>query len=207
VLDADGDGDLDLAFANYYAPPTLYENDGRGRFQDVSAARMPATAFGTHDVAASDFDGDGDADLAFFDYADAPRLLRNSGTGSFVDATAGNLPATAEGERAYAFDRDQDGDIDLVSSYRDRTYVLDNDGQGRFTELQVLSSRRRSSPWATSTTTATAICYSSLRMDPSTSPPTSAARSTSPASSGRVVMCASTSTRTAVHRDPRSPCR
>lgn len=135
AFDAEGDGDMDLAIANFGTQPRLYVNDGRGRFQDVSAARLPNPSVLARDVAAADLDGDGDQDLVFVELTGTSRLFLNIGSGRFADRSAGRLPATFLGGSVHAFDRDQDGDIDLLTGTGSELRVFDNDGSGRFVEL------------------------------------------------------------------------
>ncbi len=137
AFDVDGDGDRDLLFGNYSQPARLYLNDGIGRFTDVSMSRLPAVSFLCYDVVAIDVEGDGDSDAVFVDFGGDPHLFLNDGAGRFTEATQGNLPTTLSGELAHAIDWDGDGDVDLVAGDRNGLSVLDNDGQGRFTELQV----------------------------------------------------------------------
>ncbi|MCB9913787.1 MAG: VCBS repeat-containing protein [Planctomycetes bacterium] len=68
-FDLDGDGDLDLYQANYGAD-RLYVNDGRGRFEDVSAAQGIGGDLWSAGVCAGDVDGDGDLDLYVTSYLD-----------------------------------------------------------------------------------------------------------------------------------------
>ncbi len=140
VADVDGDGDADAILANYGNPAALYLNNGVGAFRDVSATRMPSNPILAFDVAAGDYDGDGDVDLAFVGFGDA-QLFLNDGSGAFVDASAGRLPVAVTGEHLHAFDRDGDGDLDLVAGGLNGTHVLDNDGQGRFIDLLTFASR------------------------------------------------------------------
>ena len=73
--DWDGDGDLDLAVANFGADQVrILENDGTGGF---SVPGPPITGqVGATALAAGDWDGDGDLDLAVANFgADQVRIL------------------------------------------------------------------------------------------------------------------------------------
>jgi hypothetical protein len=111
--DYDGDGDLDLFVANYFAfdpkrapfrrdpatgapdyglpqeftglPDVLYRNDGTGRFSDVTAsAGVTGTGRGMG-VLAADLDGDGWIDWLVANDAHSNALWRNRGDGTFED--------------------------------------------------------------------------------------------------------------------------
>ncbi len=149
-FDADGDGDADLLLARgtdwpWSTPRTdapslaLFENDGKGKFTDVSARSGLTDSFMATGLAVGDFDGDGDTDV--FAAAVGPdHLLRNDG-GTFVDvtATAGvRGPEDAWSSSAAFFDADRDGDLDLfvanyVSWSRDLDLSIENSltGVGR----------------------------------------------------------------------------
>lgn len=97
LFDYDGDGDLDIFFANGAELPSnrksdnrysnrLLQNDGHAGFSDVTAAAGLAGerfAFGT---AVADFDNDGDQDL-FVAGLHGCTLYRNRGDGRFEDIT------------------------------------------------------------------------------------------------------------------------
>jgi len=131
-LDFDNDGDQDLLFINgtdwpwarkkAAQPPTmaLYRNDGKGRFDDVTAGSGFDVSFYGMGVAVGDYDNDGLVDV-FVTAVGEDRLFRNLGGGKFSDATksAGVAGAPNEwGTAAAWFDFDNDGDLDLfVGNY------------------------------------------------------------------------------------------
>lgn len=63
VLDADGDGWLDLYVANMQGPDRLLLNRAGRRFEEATASFMPKTPFGSMGVAVLDWNGDGRLDL------------------------------------------------------------------------------------------------------------------------------------------------
>jgi hypothetical protein len=96
MFDYDNDGDLDIIVTNghpmddietvsdvmtYAQHASLYENDGKGHFADVSSAR--GSYFSTRDVgrglAIADYDNDGDLDVAINSNNRPAVLLRNDG--------------------------------------------------------------------------------------------------------------------------------
>ncbi len=145
IGDVDNDGDRDLVVGND-GQNGLFLNDGSGKFVDVTATHLPVDSMTTTSVALGDVDGDGDLDLACAavgNQTGAPnQLYLNDGTGRFVHATTGRLPADVEQTAAIEFaDFDGDGDLDLVagnlfvglSGFPERFYA--NDGTGRFTDV------------------------------------------------------------------------
>jgi hypothetical protein len=135
-FDYDADGDQDLLLVNSDTwdnvsggaaggpRSALYENDGAGRFRDVSRETgLDLRLYGTG-VAVGDYDGDGWVDV-FVAALGPNRLLRNQerpgGGRQFADVTA--RAGVAGGEREWSssstfFDADNDGDLDLfVGNY------------------------------------------------------------------------------------------
>lgn len=123
AADFDGDGKVDLFFANGADPVTLrkgpgqenrlYRNLGGMRFADITAEAGVAGAGYDMAAAAADYDNDGDIDL-FVAGVHRSTLYRNRGAGRFEDATA----AAGIGTGGWAvgagwFDIEGDGDLDL----------------------------------------------------------------------------------------------
>jgi hypothetical protein len=133
VLDADGDGRMDLYMVNggwhpdlagaprpeRPAPNHLFRNLGDLRFEDVSAGSgVDDTGFGLG-ACIGDFDNDGAVDLFVSNYGGS-RLYRGRGDGTFEDVTeaAGIAPGLHAG--AAFVDYDRDGLLDLfVGQYVD----------------------------------------------------------------------------------------
>lgn len=141
--DVDGDGDLDLLFANLNVvvptaprqPNRLLLNDGAGGFSDAPAGQLPVDNDPSVDAVFADIDLDGDLDLIIANQRQRNRLLRNDGAGTFtLDPTA--LPASIRvTEAVEAIDFDRDGDIDVFFANSESfNAVLVNDGTGVLTE-------------------------------------------------------------------------
>jgi hypothetical protein len=116
VADVDGDGHLDLFFANY-GRNGLFRNRGKGRFDDVSQAWGVAIDARYDSCAFADMDNDGDLDLyvngtvtggkQYDDY-----LFRNTGT-TFENVTPAELGSPNSDHGVQWVDFDLDGDVDL----------------------------------------------------------------------------------------------
>ncbi len=130
-LDYDNDGDQDLLFVNSCSwpwdtppkgpPPTmeLYQNDGHGKFANVTADSGLGVTFYGMGVCCGDYDGDGWTDV-FFTAVGKNRLFRNN-QGKFVETTdeaqVGGDSQEWSASAAF-FDFDNDGDLDLfVGNY------------------------------------------------------------------------------------------
>lgn len=103
--DVDGDGDLDLFFANVSfrsgmnAQNRLLLNDGAGTFEDATASRLPVVRQHTVDGDFADIDGDGDLDLLTANaFGGGYHALLNDGTGVFEDKTATLFPTGLAGD-------------------------------------------------------------------------------------------------------------
>ncbi len=117
LADIDWDGDLDVFLQSYARPSQLWRNNGQGVFTNVSATQIPAIQEFTYSSAMADMDGDGDPDIVLFNGANVAgqtRLLRNDGTGVFVDAPGAVAPAIMNSTCGALADLDRDGDLDIV---------------------------------------------------------------------------------------------
>ncbi len=63
VFDMEGDGDLDVYVCNMFGSSTLYANDGKAKFTDVTKKALGKTSWGAVGVRAFDYDGDGLIDI------------------------------------------------------------------------------------------------------------------------------------------------
>ncbi len=125
LLDADGDGDLDVYLVqggplDGQGPDprnALFANDGRARFEpfpDGHGADLDGHGMGS---AAADVDADGDVDL-FVTRVGPDVLLANDGTGRFTDVTdTAGLGHPGYATSAAFADLDGDGDLDLYVAH------------------------------------------------------------------------------------------
>lgn len=125
-LDYDNDGDQDLLFVNSNrwpwdkreagkpATPALYQNDGKGKFSNVTEGSGLDVSFYGMGVAVADYDADGDVDV-FCTAVGNNRLFRNSeGRFEEVSDQAGVAGKVDDwGTSCGWFDYDNDGDLDL----------------------------------------------------------------------------------------------
>jgi hypothetical protein len=121
--DVDGDGDLDLYFANVLFSPgkdpqdRLLINDGRGFFTDETEARIAKDKAHTPEADFVDVDRDGDLDLVTATFIDSKawRVSLNDGAGFFKEATGSVFPSGLKGEGVdvEAADFNGDGKTDL----------------------------------------------------------------------------------------------
>jgi VCBS repeat protein len=130
--DFDGDGDLDLAVSDpaasdpLEAPGNILLNDGRG-----SVVLGGAIQGGGGGLAAGDFDGDGDLDLA----SGWGAMNWNAGRATFESRrVVYNFSRSPSGNLVAAGDIDGDGDVDPVWSRGGTVSALLDDGQHELAE-------------------------------------------------------------------------
>lgn len=140
LSDFDGDGDVDLFLPRLHAPARLYQNDGKGTFDDVTAAwglELKVLSEGSNSGLFLDFDGDGRTDLVIGHKRRGLLLLRNEG-GTFRDVTGPTpLAGAGEWESLAAADYDGDGLVDIFmcnynlidSDHQPESYVDARDGR------------------------------------------------------------------------------
>ncbi|MEO0478313.1 MAG: VCBS repeat-containing protein [Planctomycetota bacterium] len=141
LVDLDSDGDLDLLVADQTSPGiSVLENDGFGRFLDVTETRLGidqvlGATFGIGDV-----DGDGDPDVVVVSRSlPQQTLLLNDGNGTLSEAPGTPLPFVKRQYReVVVFDADGDLDLDLFLAGRNQDRLLFNDGSGVFTDETAL---------------------------------------------------------------------
>jgi len=159
--DYDCDGDTDVFVLNDVSGNYLFQNGGSGRFEEVglmagAAYNAYGVALGSMGIDCGDYDNDGLLDFMMTSYqGEMPVLYRNMGGGFLQDMT---VPTNAgDGMFVYVnwgiglvdFDNDGDRDIfvanghlqdnidlfDETSAYHVRNTLLENTGDGRFTNI------------------------------------------------------------------------
>ena len=130
LADLDGDGDVDIAVGNDWAPNLIFLNDGTGKFDsgtefgDVTSVRSLTLA---------DLDRDNDIDIVMTCRGRQNRFYLNNGKAKFGTGYpfGGRDDSTIDVAVA---DFNLDGHPDLVLANRDgqQNYILLNEGQAKF---------------------------------------------------------------------------
>ena len=129
TADFDGDSDTDLAVTSYFSNNvTILRNGGAGAFSEPATSPEPA-GNGPLSVAAANFDGDADQDLAVANASsDNVTILRNNAIANFAQPASSPEPAGNAPLSVIAADLDGDGDPDLAAAngYSDNVTILLN---------------------------------------------------------------------------------
>jgi hypothetical protein len=135
--DYDNDRDVDLLLISR-GGNRLYRNNGGGSFTDVTGGPIDADDNVRGGVW---FDYDNDVDLDIYvsrDGAAGNSLLRNDGSGTFVDITEGPLGSTLSGRGVAVTDYNRDGATDLyLVNYGGANQLFRNYAAGAFHWLHV----------------------------------------------------------------------
>ena len=113
---------------------TILKHGASGNFLEPATSPETVGAY-PEAIVAADLDGDSDPDLAIPDTLDRDvRILKNSGSGNFVEPSTSPLSTGKGMEGIVAADLDGDGDRDLAAAgggSRDgRVVILKNNGSG-----------------------------------------------------------------------------
>lgn len=146
--DFDGDHLLDIIVSNFHPAGELkfFRNNGDGSFSDQTEHANFAGIIGGLNLVHGDYDNDGDLDLFVLrgawllpeDGKYPNSLLRNDGSGRFVDVTfaAGLGEVHYPTQTASWADFDLDGDLDLyIGNEYTPNQLFQNDGNGRFVDI------------------------------------------------------------------------
>lgn len=162
--DFDDDGDADIFVAQDGAPNLLFQNDGKGQFEEVAllsgvACGADGKIAGSMGVDCADFDNDAAMDFFVTNYqSEIPVLYRNMGRGLFEDASrkaripTSLFPHVNWGTSFADFDCDgmkdvfiANGHFDRVEQFNDRTakkvanVLLRQINKGQFEDVSAMS--------------------------------------------------------------------
>ncbi len=136
--DIDADGRDDAFVVQPGGIVRLLLNQGDGTFLDITERAGLAEVSGVHMALFGDADGDGLTDLYLPAWRSRSRLMLQTATGTFVDATENaGLPPNADPVDAAWKDVDGDGisDLWLATAFDDLVYR--DDGRGHFEKLDL----------------------------------------------------------------------
>ena len=135
AADLDGDGDKDLATANFNSNyVTVVLNNGDGTFAYRVNHYLGVLQGGSTDIYATDFDGDGDIDLAL-SRMHAPStvvIMLNNGDATFASPVHYDVDDSPRGIFTADFDGDSDRDIVTANYTLSTVSILENNGDGTF---------------------------------------------------------------------------
>ena len=139
MADLDGDGDQDVATSNISSGTvTVLKNNGVGNFFEPPSSPETVGSF-PQGIAAADVDLDDDIDLAVASQTgNSLTILKNTGTGNFVQPPSSPEPAGNVPVNIAAGDFDGDVDVDLAVANADDSVnpgnvtILRNNGGGQY---------------------------------------------------------------------------
>ncbi len=133
VADVDGDGLLDLYFANQLGGNQLWKNIGGGRFEEITEqAGVALTDRISVAAAFGDLDNDGLPDLMVTNVRTGNVLFKNMGGGRFKDVTNDSgLGYVGHSSGIVYFDFNRDGLLDILVTNVGK-YTLDQRGVGGY---------------------------------------------------------------------------
>ena len=146
--DVDGDADLDLVVGTRGGPVMLWQNDGTGRFTDITATSGLVGGYGATTLTMADVDRDGDLDLYVATYKTRNALdVHPPQTRAFDQVVTkrpdGRYAVKPEWAADYRIeDRPDLGGI-VRSQRADPDLFFLNDGTGRFTRTPIQGPRFR----------------------------------------------------------------
>lgn len=137
-IDYNNDHNIDLFIAKCGGEPArrtnqMHTNNGDGTYTENAAAIGLDDPMQTWSSAWADYDNDGDMDVFVGASSGTHKLMRNNGDATFTDVTAasGIAAVTATGIENTAYDFDNDGNMDIVSSGN----ILFGNGDLTFTNI------------------------------------------------------------------------
>ena len=133
IVDFDNDGDNDV-IATVATDIFTFTNDGTGNF--IQNIVIPSQSW---DLAADDFNGDGNSDIVLARGASAATLDVYFGDGDGTFDNAWNITIDLFLTDINSIDIDNDGDIDLIGCSEDADYMhlYENDGSGFFNKREI----------------------------------------------------------------------
>ena len=156
--DYDNDGRLDLLVSRYAGAEqctnTLYHNEGKGVFTQVTQGPVVTNLVNGRGVAWGDYDNDGSLDLYVINRLNygtgLSYLYHNNGDGTFTSVTNNALVSSGTWWDATVAwgDYDNDGFLDLfVAHGQGRNRLYRNNGDGTFTKITTGSLVNESGYW------------------------------------------------------------
>jgi Secretion system C-terminal sorting domain/FG-GAP-like repeat len=143
MFDFDGDGDMDILYSITNTPEIGWmENLGWGNFSSRTIVSLGPYVY---ELSAGDLDTDGDLDIVAVLPVGLVWFENIDGQGTFNSSVGIDLTTSELGEAFTIFDLDNDGDMDVISSYAEfvfetvLTWYENLDGQGNFSEKQNIS--------------------------------------------------------------------